>query len=74
MRLSHPLFAAVRTPPWPRVEALLALSALYVDFLVAITPRSLTGESMNFGNGVVTDICGAQSASTFTTLFFLTFP
>ena len=67
MRLSHPLFAVAHTPSWPQVDSLLALTALYVDFLAAITLRGLTGESMNFGNGVVTNICGVQSASTLAT-------
>ena len=47
---------------------------LYADFLIAITPRSLTGESMTFRSGVVTSICGEQSAFTITTQFCLTFP
>jgi hypothetical protein len=32
----------------------------FVDFLVAIGQCSLTGESMNFGSGVVTNICGPR--------------
>lgn len=36
---------------------LQALTDLYVDFLVAIIQRSLTGESMKLGSGVATNIC-----------------
>jgi hypothetical protein len=46
----------------------------YVDFLVALTLHSLTGESMNIGSGVVTNICSAQSPSTIITLCYLTLP
>jgi len=32
----------------------------YVEFLIAITLHSSTGESMNFGSGVVTNICSLR--------------
>jgi len=36
---------------------LQVLTDLHVDFLIVVALRSLTGESMNFGSGVVTNIC-----------------
>ena len=72
MRLS---LSPLRRTPWPQVFIFLVdLTALPVDFLVAITLRYLTGEPMNSGSGVVTNICGSQSASTFKARFCLTSP
>jgi len=39
---------------------LWALLTLYVGILVAVVMCSLTGESMNFGSGVVTNTCRLQ--------------
>jgi len=39
---------------------LRAVLILYVDILVALALHSLTGESMNVGSGVVTNICRLQ--------------